>query len=53
VGIIETSAASGVCLLVLGVVAVLDRRPYYPGKLNHIPVMIIALYASLVLAGIF
>ena len=26
-----------------------DRRPYHPGKLNYIPVMIIALSESLVL----
>jgi hypothetical protein len=49
VGIIETSAALGVSLLVLTVAVVLDRRPYHPGKRNHIPIMIIALGASLVL----
>jgi hypothetical protein len=49
VGIIETSAALGVCLLVLTVAVVLDRRPYHPGKRNHIPIMIIALGASLAL----
>jgi hypothetical protein len=46
VGIIETSAALGVCLIVLTVAVVLDRRPYRPGKLNYIPIMIIALAAS-------
>ena len=49
VGIIETSAALGACLLVLTISVVLDRRPYRPGKRNYIPVMIIALAASLVL----
>jgi hypothetical protein len=49
VGIIETSAALGACLFVLIVAVVLDRRPYRPGKLNYIPLMIIALAASLVL----
>ena len=48
-GIIETSAALGACLLVLTIAVVLDRRPYRPGKRNYIPVMIIALAASLVL----
>ena len=46
---IETSAALGTCLLVLTVAIVLDRRPYRPGKRNYIPIMIIALAASLVL----
>jgi len=46
VGIIETSAALGACLLVLTIAVVLDRRPYRPGKRNYIPVMIIALAAS-------
>jgi len=36
-------------LLVLVIAVVLDRRPYRPGKRNYIPVMIIALAASLVL----
>ena len=48
-GIIETSGALAACLLVLVVTIVLDRRPYRPGKLNYIPIMIIALAASLVL----
>jgi hypothetical protein len=48
-GIIETSAALGACLLALAVAIVLDRRPYRPGKRNYIPIMIIALAASLVL----
>ena len=47
-GIIETSTALGACLLVLTTAIVLDRRPYHPGKWNYIPVMIIALAASLV-----
>ena len=48
-GIVETSAALAGCLLVLAVAIVFDRRPYRPGKLNYIPIMIIALAASLVL----
>ena len=44
-GIIETSAALGACLLVLTIAVVLDRRPYRPGKRNYIPVMV-ALAAS-------
>jgi hypothetical protein len=49
VGIVETSAALGACLLLLIVAIVLDRRPYRPGKRNYIPIMIIALAASLIL----
>jgi len=49
VGVIETSAALGACLLVLMLAVALDRRPYRPGKRNYIPIMIIALAASLVL----
>jgi hypothetical protein len=49
VGIVETSGALAACLLVLAVAVVLDRRPYRPGKLNYIPIMIIALAAILVL----
>ena len=47
--VIETSAALGACLLVLVVAVALDRRPYRPGKRNYIPMMIIAVAASLVL----
>jgi hypothetical protein len=46
---IETSAALGACLLVLVVAVALDRRPYRPGKRNYVPIMIIAVAASLVL----
>ena len=49
VGMLETSAGLGACLLVLTVAVVLDRRPYRPGKRNYIPIMIVALAASLVL----
>jgi len=51
VGLTQTSVALAVCVLVLVlVVAVfLDRRPYRPGKLSYIPLMIIALAAILVL----
>ena len=36
-------------MLLLAAAIILDRRPYRPGKLNYVPVMIIALAASLVL----
>jgi len=49
-GLIETSIALAGCVLVLVVAIILDRRPYRPGKLNYIPLMIIALAAILVLA---
>jgi hypothetical protein len=49
VGVIETSAALGACLLMLAVAVALDRRPYRPGKHNYVPIMILALAASLVL----
>ena len=48
-GLIETSAVLAGCVLVLIVAIILDRRPYRPGKLNYIPLMIIALAAILVL----
>ena len=48
-GLIETSAALGACLLVLTVAVALDRRPYRPGKRNYVPIMIVAVAASLVL----
>lgn len=48
-GLIETSIALAICVLVLIVAIVLDRRPYRPGKRNYIPLMIIALAAGLVL----
>jgi hypothetical protein len=48
-GLIETSAALGFCLLILAIAVVLDRRPYQPGKRNFIMLMIVALAASLVL----
>ncbi len=49
-GLIETSIALAICGVVLGVAIVLDRRPYRPGKLNYIPLMIIAVAVALVLA---
>jgi len=49
-GLIETSAALGLCLLILVIAVALDRRPYRPGKRNFIMLMIIALAASLILA---
>jgi hypothetical protein len=48
-GVIETIAALGACLLVLVVAVALDRRPYRPGKRNYAPIMIVALAASVVL----
>jgi hypothetical protein len=48
-GLTETGAALAGCVLVLVVAIILDRRPYRPGKLNYIPLMIIALAAILVL----
>ena len=48
-GVFETSASLGACLLVLAVAVALDRRPYRPGKRNYIPIMIVAVAASLVL----
>ncbi len=47
-GLIETSAALGLCLLMLAIAVVLDRRPYRPGKRNYIMLMVIALAASLI-----
>jgi hypothetical protein len=49
VGLIETSIALAVCMLLLAAAIILDRRPYRPGKLNYVPVMFIALATSLVL----
>ena len=48
-GLIETSAALALCIGVLAVAIILDRRPYRPGQLNYIPLMILCLAASLVL----
>jgi hypothetical protein len=48
-GLTETSVALGACAALLIVAVVLDRRPYRPGKLNYIPLMIICLAACLVL----
>jgi hypothetical protein len=45
----ETSVALGACAVLLIVAVVLDRRPYRPGKLNYIPLMIICLAACLVM----
>jgi hypothetical protein len=49
-GLIATSIALAFCLVVLATAVVLDRRPYRPGKLNYVMLMIIALAASLILA---
>jgi hypothetical protein len=45
----ETIVALGACTVLLIVAIVLDRRPYRPGKLSYIPLMIICLAACLVL----
>ena len=49
-GLIATSIALACCLAVLATAVVLDRRPYRPGKLNYVMLMIIALAASLLFA---
>jgi hypothetical protein len=48
-GVTETSIGLAVCLGVLAGAIILDRRPYRPGKLNYIPLMIVALAAGMVL----
>ena len=48
-GLTDTTVALAGCVLVLVITIILDRRPYRPGKLNYIPLMIIALAAILVL----
>ena len=48
-GLTETAVALGASAVLLIVAVVLDRRPYRPGKLNYIPLMIICLAACLVL----
>ena len=47
--LIETIIGLAACVVLLIVAILLDRRPYRPGKLNYITLMIIALTASLVL----
>jgi len=47
--LIETIIGLAACVVLLIVAILFDRRPYRPGKLNYIPLMIIALTASLVL----
>jgi len=47
--LIETVIALAACVVLLIVAILLDRRPYRPGMLNYIPLMIIALAASFVL----
>ncbi|MGH7090680.1 MAG: hypothetical protein ACREFQ_17430 [Stellaceae bacterium] len=49
-GLIETGAALAVCLAALGTAVILDRRPWRPGKFNYVPLMILCLAVSLVLA---
>ena len=45
----ETIAALTACAVALSTAIALDRRPYRPGKLNYIPIMIVCLAACLVL----
>jgi hypothetical protein len=45
----ETIVTLGVCTVLLIIAVVLDRRPYRPGKLNYIPLMIVCLAACLIL----
>jgi hypothetical protein len=47
--LIETIIGLAACAALLIVAILLDRRPYRPGKLNYIPLMIITLGACLVL----
>jgi hypothetical protein len=47
--ITETIVGLGVCTVLLIIAVVLDRRPYRPGKLNYIPLMIVCLAACLIL----
>ena len=48
-GLAATIAALAGCLAVLAAAIALDRRPYRPGKLNYIPLMIVSLGLALVL----
>jgi hypothetical protein len=48
-GVIEASTALAASLTVLTGAVVLDRHPYRRGKRNYIPIMIVALAASLIL----
>ncbi len=48
-GLAPTLAAFAAALLILALAVVLDRRPYRPGKLNFIPLMVLSLAAALIL----
>lgn len=48
-GLAATAAALAACLLLLATAVALDRRPYRPGRLNYVPLMILACAASLIL----
>jgi hypothetical protein len=48
-GPIQTSIGLTICVLLLAAAIILDRRPYRPGKLNYVPMMIVALAGALVL----
>ena len=45
----QTSAALVGAAALLVVAVLLDRRPYRPGRLNYVPLMILSLAACLVL----
>jgi hypothetical protein len=47
--LIETIIGLAACAVLLIGAILLDRRPYRPGKLDYIPLMIIALAACLLL----
>jgi hypothetical protein len=49
VGSIATAAALAACLTVLVALVIYDRRPYRPGKLSVIPLMIVLAVACIVL----
>jgi hypothetical protein len=44
-----TAAGFGVSLALLVVAVLLDRRPYRPGKMNYVPLMMLLLACCLVL----
>jgi hypothetical protein len=44
-----TAGALVLCLILLLALVIVDRRPYHPGKLNPIPLMVIVAIACIVL----
>jgi hypothetical protein len=49
VGETETTAALAGCVIGLAALVFYDRRPYRPGKLNVIPLMIVLAVACIIL----